>query len=86
MSAIDEQDNFTMSVGNLFQNSLQPVFELPAIFCAGYQSPHIQSDNPFLLQSLRDIALDDPLGESFDDCRLADPRFTDEHGIVLGPS
>ena len=34
-------------------------------------------------QRLRDVALDDPLGEPLDDRRLADARLADQHRVVL---
>ena len=37
-------------------------------------------------ERFRHVAGDDAPGESFDDRRLADARFADEHRIVLGPA
>ncbi|KAJ6436186.1 6-phosphogluconolactonase [Purpureocillium lavendulum] len=37
-----------------------------------------------LLQVVRDVAVDYPLRETFDDCRLADTGLANEDGVVLG--
>ena len=37
-------------------------------------------------QRVGDVSDNDPLGEAFDDGRLADARFADEDGVVLGPA
>ena len=37
-----------------------------------------------VLQTFRHVAADDPLGQAFDDGRLADTGLADQHGVVLG--
>ena len=38
----------------------------------------------FFPQPLRDVPADDPLRQALDDRSLADARFADQHGVVLG--
>ena len=43
-------------------------------------------ENTVLSQALRHVAVDDALGEAFDDGGLADAGFADEHRVVLRPA
>src|SRR5262249_43355818 len=43
-------------------------------------------DDTLVLETFRDIAADDALGQTLDDSRFSDTRFADEHGVVLGTS
>ena len=42
------------------------------------------SNSPRNLEPLRHLAVDDTLRESLNDCGLADTRFPDQNGVVLG--
>ncbi len=71
-------------IGDLLEHGLQPILELAAILRARDQRAHVEREDLLVLQALRHVAADDALRESFDDRRLADAGFADEHGIVLG--
>ena len=81
---VDEEDDFTLRLHHFLDNRLQPVLEFAAVFGAGNERAHIQRDQALFLQAFRHVAGDDALGQSLDDCRFADPRFADKHGVVLG--
>ena len=85
MDLVDEEDDLPRSLGHFLENSLQPILELAAEFGAGDKRPHIQGDDPLVLECLRYVAVDDPLGEPLHDGRLADARLADQHGVVLRP-
>ena len=70
--------------GHLLEDGLQPVLELAAVLGAGDERPEVEGDHALVLERLRDVALDDALGEALDDRGLADARLADEHGVVLG--
>ena len=70
--------------GHFLQDGFEPLLELAAIFCAGNQRAHIESQELLVLQAFRHVAVDDALRKTFDDGRLADAGFADQHRIVFG--
>jgi hypothetical protein len=44
----------------------------------------VEGEQPLVLQAFRHVAVDDTQREALNDRRLADARFTYQHGIVLG--
>ena len=81
---VDEQDDAAIRRGNLLQHGLEPFFELAAIFRAGNQRTHVERQQLLVVQALRHVAVDDALGQTFDDGSLADAGFADQHRVVLG--
>ncbi len=65
-------------------NPLEALLELPAVHGTSNQRSNIQLQNALAEQRRGDVALDDTLRQPFDDSGLADPRFTDQGGVVLG--
>jgi len=63
----------------------QTVLELTAVLGPGDQRPHVQGQDPLVLEGQRDVAGDHPAGQAFHDGRLAHARFADQHRVVLGP-
>ena len=55
----------------------------PRYFAPGDQRAHVERDDPLVLQPLGHVAAHDAPGEPFDDGRLADAGFADEHRVVL---
>ena len=86
MKLIDEEDDAALGFADLFQDRLQTLLKLAAVLSPGDQGAHVQGEDALVLQSLRDIALDNPLGEAFGDGGLADAGFTDQNRVVLGLS
>ena len=69
---------------DLVHDGLDPLFELAAVLGAGDHHRQIQNDDPPVAQQLGHVAVDDHLRQAFDDRRLADPGFAEQHRIVLG--
>ena len=75
-----------LGVLDFLEHRLQPLLELAAELGAGDQRAHVERDDPLVLQPLRHVAADDPLGQPLDDRRLADARLADQDRVVLGPA
>ncbi len=86
MNLVDEEDDLPLRGGDLFQDGLQALLELPPVLRTGDEGADIEADDPLVLEVFRHVSVDDPLGEPLDDRRLADARFPDQDGIVLRPS
>ena len=81
---VDEEDDPPFGLLDLVQHRLQAFLELAAILGSGDQRSHIQGKDGLVLQPLRHVAPHDALGQTFDNGGLADPRFADQHRVVLG--
>ena len=82
---VDEQDRVA-GPADFVHDRLDALFELAAILRAGDHHGQVEHDDPLLGQDFRHVAADDPLGKAFDDGRLADARFAEQHGVVLLPA
>ncbi|SPE30427.1 conserved hypothetical protein [Candidatus Sulfopaludibacter sp. SbA6] len=82
---VDEQDDFTGRFLHLLQHCLETFLEFAAVLGARDQRAHVERHDALVLEPLRDIAANDPLAQTFDDCRLSDARLADQHRVVLGP-
>jgi hypothetical protein len=82
---VDEEDDLALGVLDLGEHGLEPLLELAAVLRAGEERADVERDHAPVAQRLGDVAGDDPLGEAFDDRRLADPRVADQDRVVLGP-
>ena len=83
---VDEQDDPALGVLDLLEHGLEPLLELAPELGAGDERAEIERDDPLVLEPLRDVAADDPLGEALGDGRLADAGLADEDRVVLGPA
>src|SRR6187401_1041939 len=83
MHFVDEQDDAPVRRRHLLEHGLEPLFELAAIFRAGDERAHVERNNALVLETLGDIAANDPAGQTFDNRRLAHARFADEYWIVF---
>ena len=84
MQFVDEDDVTPGGVDQLLDHRLEPLLEFAAILGAGQQLADVERDDFLASQRIGDVAVDDPLRETFDDGRLADAGLADQHGIVLG--
>ena len=66
--------------------AFQALLELAAVFRAGDQRAHVERQELLVLERFRHVAVDDAQRQAFDDRRLADAGFADQHGIVLRPA
>src|SRR3954470_19643205 len=80
---VDEDDVLPLALGDLLEHGLEALLELAAELRAGDERAEVERDEALALEAFRDVAIDDALGEAFDDGSLADARLADEHGIVL---
>ena len=71
---------------HLVDHALEPVLEFALHARARLQQAQVERAERDVLQRLRHVAIGDPLGESFDDCRLADARLAGEDRVVLPSS
>ena len=82
---VDEHDGAPFVLGDVLEHGLQAFLELPTVLRAGQQCRHVQGQHALVLESFRNLAVDDPLRQAFDDGGLAHAGLADEHGVVLGP-
>ncbi len=80
---VDEQNDVTARA-DLLQHLLQPLFEVTAVTAAGDERTEVKRVELLVREGDRDLVGDDLLGQSFDDCGLADAGFADQDGVVLG--
>jgi hypothetical protein len=69
---------------DFFDDLFQAFFKFATIFGTGDKRSDIKGEEAFVLQTLRDIASDNPLGKALDYGGFAHAWLTDQHGIVLG--
>ena len=80
---VDEEDDLPGRVGDFLEDRLQTLLELAAVLRARDERAHVERDDLLVLEPLGHVLADDPLGQPFDDGRLADARLADEHRVVL---
>ena len=80
---VDEQDG-VLGPADLVHDGLDAFLELAAILGAGHHHGQIEHDDAAIAQQFGDVAVDDQLGQPFDDGGLADAGLAEQHGIVLG--
>src|SRR4051795_7112550 len=78
---VHEQDHLALGLGDLLEHGLQALLELAAVLGAGEQRADVERDDAAVGQRLRDVLVDDPLGEALDDRGLAHARLADQHGV-----
>ena len=82
MNFVDEDDDVVV-LFELFDDSLEPLFELAAVLRAGHDQRKIQRENPFVGDEQGHIPFHDARGQPFDDGRLANSRLAQKDGVVL---
>lgn len=80
---IDEEQYPALGFLYLFEHSLESLFKLAAILCAGDKRTHIKAENSLVFKSLGHIAADYSLRETLGDSGLADAGLADKHGLFL---
>ena len=81
---VDKENDLAFLLGQIVQHTLQAFLEVTAEFRAGDERAHVEREDALVFQAFRHFAVDDALGEAFDDRRLADAGLANEHRIVLG--
>ena len=80
---VDEQDG-VLGAADLVHDGLDALLELAAILGAGHHHGQVEHDDAAVAQQFGDVAVDDELGQAFDDGGLADAGLAEEDGVVLG--
>ena len=84
MQLVDEGDDLALGVGDLLQDSLEPLLELAPVLGAGDHRGQVERHEALVLQALGNVAFDDAPSQPLDDGGLAHPGLADEHRVVLG--
>ncbi len=79
---VDEQDR-ARELFQFLDDLLQAFLEVTAIAGAGEQRAHVEREDRRIGERFGNLALDDPLGETFGDRRLADAGITHVKRVVL---
>ncbi len=80
---VDEEDDLAVGRGDVAEHGLQALLELAAVLRACEQRAEIERPHALALEALGHVALDDALGETLDDRRLADAGLADQDRVVL---
>ena len=83
MKLVDEKNDI-LHLADLIHQGLDPLLELATVFRTGNHQREVECHDFFVAQNFRHIARGYFLSKAFDDRRLADARFTDQHRVVLG--
>ena len=81
---VDEEHDFSLRVLNFFEHRLEPLLELASILGSGDKRSHIERHNSLVLETLRDIAANHTLSQTFNNGGLSDSRFSNQNRVVLG--
>ena len=79
---VDEEDR-VLRAADFVHHRLDPLLELSAVLRPGDHHRQVEDDDAAVGQQFGDVALDDLLGEAFDDGGLADAGLAQEDGVVL---
>ena len=85
MKFVNEQQNVP-APGNFLYDVLDPLFKFAAVFGTCDHCRKIQDDKPFPADGIRYQAPADSLCQAFRNGGLANSRFPDQAGIILGPA
>ena len=80
---VDEEEDAPFGGGDFAENGVESFLELAPELGAGQQLTDVEGHDPGIAHAGGAVMVDDALGQSFGDRRLAGSRFPDEHGIVL---
>ena len=80
---VDEQDDVAFFLGQILQDGFQALLEFAAKLRAGDQRAHVERQHAPVAQAFGHLVIDDALGQTLDDRRLADAGFADQHRVVL---
>ena len=81
---VDEQNDLAFGRLHFFQDGFESLFEFAPKFRAGDERAHVERDHALVLQSLRHVAADDALGQTFHNGGFADARLANEYRIIFG--
>ena len=85
MDLVNKEDYISLAL-NFVHKTLNTALELSAELSSRNKRGQVEQIDLLVSKIERNIALVDPLGNTLRNGSLADTRFTDKAGIVLGPS
>mmetsp|Transcript_3709 Transcript_3709/g.10722 ORF Transcript_3709/g.10722 Transcript_3709/m.10722 type:complete len:212 (-) Transcript_3709:1075-1710(-) len=80
---VDEEDDATVGVCHLIDNSLEAVLELASELSSSDEGTHVESHQRAVLEGRRHITSDDPLRKALSHGRFTNARLADQYGVVL---
>ncbi len=84
MNLVDENDRLALVLRQLLEHTLEPLFEFTPVLGARQQRSHIEHQHTLALQRLRDLFIDNALGEAFHNGGFTNTGLPDQHRVVLG--
>ncbi len=82
---VDEQDRMGLAL-ELREHRLEPLLEIAAILRARHQRAQIERVDHGVREHVRHLAVDDLLGQTLGNGRLADAGLADQQRVVLAPT
>ena len=80
---VNEDHELVAVLADLVDDPAQALFEVAAIAGAGDHAGELELDDALAGQRLRDLLVDDALGDALHDGCLADSGLADQHRVVL---
>ena len=81
---VHERDHLAIGVGDLLQNGLEPLLELPPVLGPGHHGRHVEGHQALVLQPLGHVTVGDAQSQALHDGGLAHAGLADQHRVVLG--
>jgi hypothetical protein len=83
MDFIDEKDDALLGILDFFEDGLETLLELSAVFCTSDEGAHVEREES-ALETDGHVLTDDTLGETFDNGGFANTGFTrDERQVKI---
>ena len=83
---VEEDDELVGVPGDVVDDALEALLELATVLRSGDHPCEVESDEALAAQRLRDVVVDDPLGNALGDRRLPDARIAEKNRVVLRPA
>ena len=77
------EKNSIIRLFDLVNRRLDSLLKVTSVLCAGYHTGKVKTDNLFILENFRNVAICNFKRKSFGNSRFTYARFTDKNGIVL---
>jgi hypothetical protein len=85
VNLVDEEDDLSFLLRQIIEHGFETLLEFAAKLGPRDQRPHVERQEPFTLEALRHLLVDDSLGQPFHDGGFPNTGFADQDGVVLGP-
>mmetsp|Transcript_5557 Transcript_5557/g.13087 ORF Transcript_5557/g.13087 Transcript_5557/m.13087 type:complete len:226 (-) Transcript_5557:931-1608(-) len=81
---INEENDFSVTFCNFFQDGLQTLFKLSSHGCTSYKGSKIQTDQAAVFQTIRNITGKNSLRNAFGNSCLSDTWISNQDWIIFG--